>query len=178
MITNPHPYFNSGLAKRPLKLGYGWVITPHREQWKSSPIHAVIPISKIYLPCKQWVNKQVNDRFQRTEITNNNKKNINRQEVNMNHRGGKKICKLFRCSWFVNGHFNVMSSYACESWCHRLIADNHYGGKCFHLMTSCVGVASLALPQSLIAPVPWVWHAWRTWLNRLVSFNFNPGMDK
>ena len=31
VITHPCPNFNGGLAKPPLKLGHGWVITPHRK---------------------------------------------------------------------------------------------------------------------------------------------------
>ena len=33
IIIHPCPYFKGGLVKSPLKLGHGWVITPHSFMW-------------------------------------------------------------------------------------------------------------------------------------------------
>ena len=42
VITHPCPNFNGSLAKLPLKLGHGWVITSHTFIWMSLHIHALI----------------------------------------------------------------------------------------------------------------------------------------
>ena len=40
-VTHPYPNFNGGLAKSPLVLGHGWVITSHSLMWKQLRIHTV-----------------------------------------------------------------------------------------------------------------------------------------